>query len=352
MKTRLITIISVCLIAGFITLSYGQRIQSVHNAADPALATIDIYISVFGSQFDKIEDVPFRAGTPFIDVPIPNLPLDIGIAPGNSASIDDTLKNFTVVIPSGVTYIGLIQGVVNPAQFAPNPNGLDISLDAVINQNGRETSGTAGQTDFFFVHGATDAPTLDINIQGGANLVNDASYGDFTGYITLSPTAHQIDITDASGITVLYSYLFDLSGFADSALTVFASGFVNPSANQNGEPFGLFAVTPGGNVIEFSTVTDIGEPAVNNADGFVLHQNYPNPFNPVTNFKYQIPEQGFVSLKVYDPTGREVAVLVNEEKQPGEHTVQWDALEFASGVYTYKLVAGDFVQSRKMLLLK
>lgn len=351
MKNITAKLIFIFLIMG-ITLSQAQRIQAIHNASDPTLSTIDIYISVFGSQVDKIEDVPFRAGTSFIDVPIPNLPLDVGIAPGNSTSINDTLKNFTVVIPSGVTYIGLIQGVVNPSQFAPNPDGLNISLNAVVNQNGRETSSTPGNVDFFFIHGVTDAPTLDLNIHNGANLVNDISYGSFSGYISLSPTAYEVDITNASGSTILYSYVMDLSGFADSVLTVFASGFVNPSANQNGEPFGLFAVTPGGKVVQFSTVTDISNLTANNIDGFVLYQNYPNPFNPVTNLEFRISDFGFVSLKVYDVMGREVAVLVNEKKQPGEYTVQWDAHEFASGVYTYKLIAGDLVQSRKMLLLK
>lgn len=85
---------------------------------------------------------------------------------------------------------------------------------------------------------------------------------------------------------------------------------------------------------------------------YELAQNYPNPFNPVTNLRFQIPELGPVSLKVYDITGREVAVFVNEEKSPGEYSVQWDASEFASGVYICKLVAGRYVQSRKMLLLK
>jgi flagellar hook assembly protein FlgD len=96
---------------------------------------------------------------------------------------------------------------------------------------------------------------------------------------------------------------------------------------------------------------------------FALEQNYPNPFNPVTTINYQLPMANHVTLKVYDVLGREVATLVNEVKQPGTYTAQWDARlrsansvgqanGVASGVYFYKLEAGTFVQLRKMLLLK
>ncbi len=92
-------------------------------------------------------------------------------------------------------------------------------------------------------------------------------------------------------------------------------------------------------------------------DRFNLYQNYPNPFNPVTTIKYSIPvnvnSQIFnVKLNVFDILGNEVAVLVNEQKSPGEYEVRFDAGSLSSGVYFYRLKAGDFIESRKMLLLK
>jgi PKD repeat protein len=85
---------------------------------------------------------------------------------------------------------------------------------------------------------------------------------------------------------------------------------------------------------------------------FNLSQNYPNPFNPVTSIKYQVPEASLVSIKVYDLIGREVEVLVNEVKQPGTYQVNFDSGNFASGVYFYKMIAGDFISVKKMNLLK
>lgn len=85
---------------------------------------------------------------------------------------------------------------------------------------------------------------------------------------------------------------------------------------------------------------------------YSLSQNYPNPFNPVTNIKYQLPKDGFVTLKIYDITGREIARLVNEQKQAGFYAVQFDGNSLASGVYFYRLQTGDFVQVKKMVLIK
>ncbi len=87
-------------------------------------------------------------------------------------------------------------------------------------------------------------------------------------------------------------------------------------------------------------------------DNFLLTQNYPNPFNPATNIRYSIPSSGFVSLKIYDALGKETASLVNEEKPAGNYEVNFDASELTSGVYFYQLRSGNFVQTRKMMLIK
>ncbi len=85
---------------------------------------------------------------------------------------------------------------------------------------------------------------------------------------------------------------------------------------------------------------------------FQLEQNYPNPFNPTTTIAYQLPTAGTVSLAVYDVLGREVARLVNEMKQPGSYNALWDASSFPSGMYFYRLVAGGFVQTKRLVILK
>ena len=85
---------------------------------------------------------------------------------------------------------------------------------------------------------------------------------------------------------------------------------------------------------------------------YILNQNYPNPFNPNTNIEFSIPKSEFVTLKVYNMLAQEVATLVSETLHMGSYNYSWDAPQLASGVYLYKLQAGDFVETRKMILLK
>jgi len=85
---------------------------------------------------------------------------------------------------------------------------------------------------------------------------------------------------------------------------------------------------------------------------FALHQNYPNPFNPITNIQFTIPEQADVKLRIYNVLGRQVDVLVNETLPVGHHKILWNPKNLSSGVYFYKLEAGSFIKTRKMILLK
>ena len=85
---------------------------------------------------------------------------------------------------------------------------------------------------------------------------------------------------------------------------------------------------------------------------FELKQNYPNPFNPSTKISYALPKEGIVSLKIYDVLGKEVATLVNENKLAGYYEVEFNASSFASGLYFYKIEAGNFAETRRMLLIK
>jgi hypothetical protein len=85
---------------------------------------------------------------------------------------------------------------------------------------------------------------------------------------------------------------------------------------------------------------------------YVLEQNYPNPFNPTTRITFCIPDNKLVTLKVFDLLGREIAVLVNGQKQAGIYSVEWNAVGFPSGIYFYCLQAGSFTETKKLVLLK
>ena len=87
-------------------------------------------------------------------------------------------------------------------------------------------------------------------------------------------------------------------------------------------------------------------------DNYFLQQNYPNPFNPSTTISYLVPEIEFVTLKVYDVLGNEIVTLVNGEKSVGSYKAEFNGIELPSGIYFYRLQAGSFVETKKMILMK
>jgi len=106
------------------------------------------------------------------------------------------------------------------------------------------------------------------------------------------------------------------------------------------------------NGVGYGTLVGIRENNNSIVKDYQLFQNYPNPFNPTTTIKYQLKEPGFVTLKVYDILGKEVASLVNENEGAGYYKVNFDANNLSSGLYIYRLRANNYVESKKMLLTK
>ena len=115
----------------------------------------------------------------------------------------------------------------------------------------------------------------------------------------------------------------------------------------------LRAATHGNGVYQIDMLpVTVGVDPISSELSYKLNQNYPNPFNPVTNISYSIPKASDVELVVYDILGKEVTRLVSEYKSPGNYEVTWNGANFSSGVYFYRIKAGDFTQVRKMTLIR
>ena len=108
----------------------------------------------------------------------------------------------------------------------------------------------------------------------------------------------------------------------------------------------------GFNVLGASSVVGIDDENYILPDKYLLYQSFPNPFNPSTTIKYSVPNSDIVNIKVYDILGKEVATLLNEYKSPGSYIVEFDGSKFASGVYFYQLKAGNYLDTKKMILMK
>jgi hypothetical protein len=111
--------------------------------------------------------------------------------------------------------------------------------------------------------------------------------------------------------------------------------------------------TPGmANTVELSLNNNIVMP-----DQYILHQSYPNPFNPVTTLRYDLPENSFVNITIYDMLGKEIKTLINQTQDAGYRSVIWNATNnygkpVSAGIYLYQIQAGEYMQTKKMVLLK
>ena len=339
-------------------------LQMIHNAADPALETVDVYLD--GSKV--IDDFTFRSASPYLTLPA-DVPLTVGFAAGNSTSSDQALVTFELTLEDSMSYVAVANGVLSADGFDANPEGKDIAFNLMIKEDVRREATESGNFDFTLLNGVTDAPSIDV--YAGLQVADDVGYGQFNPYVSLAASNYFLAVTDANGTTVYASALAQMSAFADSAAVVFTSGFLNPALNQNGNGLAILAALPNGDVVELATLAKfsplraaeiLGELGLLPAE-FSLSQNYPNPFNPETTIEYQLPEASEVTLTVFNMLGQQVIKLVNSQMEAGYHRVIWNGRnEFGdmagTGVYFFSIDAigletdQRFRSLKKMTLIK
>lgn len=224
---------------------------------------------------------------------------------------------------------------------------LYLNIDSLIIFDGKPYIGTYGDINN---DGFSDFAIGKPYYQNSNNIVTGAAY------IYLGK-----DIIDST-----YNYILEGESLAE-----FGSEFSSIMFFEdiNGDEYDeLFILAPNYPAFEnrtgkiyiysYKKLTDIKDIQENFLNNFELQQNYPNPFNPSTSIQYSIASRQFVTLKVYDVLGKEIATLVNEEKPAGSYEVEFNSVEtlhatsLPSGVYFYQLRAGDYIETKKMILLK
>lgn len=323
-------------------LNTNARVQVIHNSADPAAAVVDVY----GNSNPLIPDFAFRTATPFIDVPA-GVDVTIGIAPGTSTSVNDTIPGLstTVNLTAGQSYVVIANGVTAPASFAVNPDGRPTGFALYVKPAVREAGTDGGNVDFFAFHGATDAPTVDVIARGAATLVDDAAYGDFTGYLSVPAALYTLDVTPAAGSPVVASFAADLSTLGGGSAVVFASGFLDPTTNQNGEAFGLFAALANGTVVPFTNTTGIDESNIRFATGI-----FPNPANNRIQVGLQVKNAANAQVQVTDVTGR--IVLNRQAYLVDNQLLSLDIDQLPGGVYNLTVIEGFSLQSAPFVIAR
>ena len=220
------------------------RVQVIHNSADLAATTVDVYLN----DALLLDNFEFRTSSPFIDAPA-NEEIKITIAGPNSTSSSQAIADFYYTLAASETYVLIAEGIVSTSGYSP-ATAFSIAVYAM----GQETANNPINTDLLVHHGCTDAPTVDVVEVGvgAGTIVDNASYGDFTAYLELATNDYTLDIRDETGAVTVASYSAPLQtlGLNGAAAVVVASGFLNPANNSNGSGFGLYVALPsGGNLV-------------------------------------------------------------------------------------------------------
>jgi hypothetical protein len=309
----------------------SARAQIIHNSSDPSAEVVDVYLN--GDLL--LDDFAFRTATPFIDAPA-NTPITIDIAPGTSADVSESLFTVSPTLAADETYIVVASGVLDPTLFDDSVNAIAFSLE--VFEGAREAA--AGNTDLLVYHGSPDAPAVDVvNQDGGGILVDDISYPQFQGYLELATLDYLLDVELADNSSVVASYLAPLQtlGLSDLAITVLASGFLNPTNNQNGAEFGLWVALPsGGDLVELPLQT-LSNESFNSFD----FTYYPNPVNDILSISTASTVD---NIKVYNMLGQMVV-----ETAPKVSNPQVDMNELQSGVYLVTLEVEGSLQTFRVI---
>lgn len=314
------------------------KVQVIHNAADPAAASVDIYVD----GVLAIDNFAFRTATPYIDLPA-NVPVSIAVAPPTSVSVDDAIATISATFKAGYGYTVMANGVLNPLIFNPNPDGADIAFNVFVKENTKYVSDRANGLEFIGVHGCTDAPTVDIIARDVATLLDNVSYGAVSGYIMVpANTTYILDVAlgDAPE-TVVASYEASLFDVAGQSAVVYASGFLAPDLNPEGSlPFGLYYTLADGTTGAF--------PAYVMRAGLTSEIDVTVSPNPTVNTaQVTLPENFTGTLQIIDMQGSVVRNLVINNN--AGNIITFDVADLAAGIYSVAAFDGETRSTAKLV---
>jgi hypothetical protein len=317
------------------------RIQVIHNSADAAAAVVDVYLD--GDLL--LDNFAFRTATPFVPVPS-GVDLEVAIAPGNSTSVADAIATFTYNLEADETYILVANGIVSASGYTPAT-----PFDIYVSGGAREVAQGPG-TDVLVFHGSTDAPTVQVAetaVLAGAVIVDPFSYGEFAGYLEV-PTADfvlEVQLPDGTPV-IAYQAPLDALNLDGAAITVLASGFLNPGANSNGAGFGLYVALPaGGELVALPVVTGI-----NDRDALLNNMTvWPNPSSDRFTIDLDSKLNTQATVRLTDIVGHEVRnFAVN--LPAGQSRVELDVDGLANGTYTLSIMGEESVRSTSVMIVR
>lgn len=302
--------------------------QFVHNAPDPSLMEVDIYLN--GTL--ALPEFGFRMATPFIELPSA-LTLAVAVA-GADGPEEAALTESLSLLPETIYQLTVIG--VGEGDFGENPEGADISLSVVELPGARQVAQEPLSIDVAFVHAAPDLGPVDLTDLGSTMpvILFQGSYGQTQDYVPLAPGLWEVHLASA-GYDVSFELAF--AGLEGEALVVQVSGFADPAAQPEGAPgLGLLAVFADGNTLFYPPVPVFSEPVAPHGD-VAVSPPFPNPAVASAAFQLDLPTHAYVSVDLFDVLGRQVRAIGGELLPGGVSTLELDASGLGAGVYLWRV---------------
>lgn len=272
----------------------STRVQVIHNCADTLASEVDVYLN----DTRILDNFAFRTASPFVDVPA-GTAFRVTVCPPSSTDTSGRLAGYTYTLDPSMKYI-LVAGGTIGSGYSPS-----VPFNIAVFGGAREASSSDSTADVLVHHGSTDAPTVDVAAEGAGTLIENLRYATFNPYLSLPEADYVINVLDSTGSVKVAGYQAPLStlNLGGQALTIVASGFLNPGQNNNGPAFGLWVATSaGGNLIELplATPTSVESVQIENAV-----RVYPNPANDVLFIN--LPAAVIDRVIISDMNGRQIS---------------------------------------------
>lgn len=318
--------------------------QLIHNSPDTALDSVDVYIN------GVLTDTSFAFRTATTASPVfAYATYDIGIAQKHSTSVTDTFWSTSLTFQPDTFYIATVQGELSSSSgYAPNPQGISTGFNMLLTSPAEYTASSGFNFDFFMVNGIPDAGPLYLLPQGGPVLCDSVVYNSETGYVSLPAQPGQFYVlnlaSSASGGTTYGNYFANFPAYQGQSGVLLASGFLNPSNNNNGPSAGLYlAPIAGGPFVPLFPYTSINETPANTAVSI-----FPNPAN---NTFFVQASEGISNLKLLDVSGQ---VISDHNFSSGEEQekIALDASALSPGLYTLQLTTPNQTGNYKLVVAR
>lgn len=335
------------LAVSFGSIAQTGWLQIIHNSADPAAANVAIWVIEGNTATKKFDNFKFRQATGYNEYTA-IVPIKIAISPAGAATVADTIAGLTseLNLTANANYIAMAIGNLGTG-YAANPNGKNIDFRLLVVENARIDPNNSAQFEFIVINGSTDMPTINIIDEDNTkNWGSGISYGEISSYTAMPGNMYRFFIQDSATKNTLVTYGGNF-GWNQRTGVLFTSGYLNPSANNNGIKQEIYLNVD--NLV--LPMTELTTTSLNERLKTLQVNSYPNPSITNLNIEFTLTDNSPLALKVCDNLGRTVYTETTMGIA-GSNSLKVNTTSFKTGVYFYTLKTKEGINTTRFAVNK